>query len=229
MKLKHLLSFIIIGILVFSMFKMIGEESYKREQLLIEQNVKLIQTAKKHNPHGAFTYVFKDGFESPTPNEFLAKITCEFQTDKVSYTHSGIDITCKDRRVIPSRFGMVSEIGYNKQFGNYIFIFHPDKAKFTFYAHLKEVNVDESQFVTRKDIIGIIGNTGKVRVWDKKYGYWRWARSNEDKGKHLHFEIHELKSDKKKMVAINPVENSTYDELVKQGIHYSFMGGGTLW
>lgn len=63
--------------------------------------------------------------------------------------------------------------GYNGGFGNYAKILHPSGVT-TLYAHLSRVNVQEGQEVANGEIIGAIGNTGRV------IGFT---------GCHLHFEV----------------------------------------
>lgn len=58
-------------------------------------------------------------------------------------------------------------------YGNHIIIDHGDGIK-TLYAHLDSLNVYEGQQVTQGDVIGIMGNTGRVRGIT---------------GIHLHFEV----------------------------------------
>lgn len=68
----------------------------------------------------------------------------------------------------------------NKSYGNAIKIKH-NNGMYTLYAHLKSVKVKKGQNVTKGQIIGIMGNTGKSY------------------GRHCHFEVRD-KNDKR----INP-------------------------
>lgn len=62
----------------------------------------------------------------------------------------------------------------NRGYGLYILIEHPNGTK-TRYAHLNKLVVSQGQYVDQRQLIGYMGNTGKV------YGVT---------GCHLHFEVH---------------------------------------
>jgi murein DD-endopeptidase MepM/ murein hydrolase activator NlpD len=68
-------------------------------------------------------------------------------------------------RVIVSRTG-----GWNGGYGTYIVIEHPNGTQ-TLYAHLSGNNVSQGQTVTRGQVIGAVGNTGRST------------------GPHIHFEV----------------------------------------
>ncbi len=79
--------------------------------------------------------------------------------------------------VYASAEGLVIEVdgtGYNSGYGQFIEIEHPNKTS-TLYAHLSKILVSKGKMVEQGEIIGYIGNTGKV------HGY---------SGCHLHFEVH---------------------------------------
>lgn len=61
--------------------------------------------------------------------------------------------------------------GWNGGYGSYIIIQHPNGTQ-TLYAHLSRVNVSRGDKVTRGEVIGATGNSGRST------------------GPHLHFEIH---------------------------------------
>ncbi|MEW5805444.1 MAG: peptidoglycan DD-metalloendopeptidase family protein [Patescibacteria group bacterium] len=65
-------------------------------------------------------------------------------------------------------------VGWNNGYGNYILISHRNNLE-TLYAHLSAIFVSPGAYVSQGDLIGAIGNTGKVD------GYT---------GCHLHFEVH---------------------------------------
>lgn len=73
-----------------------------------------------------------------------------------------------DGVVIIARFG-----GWNGGYGNYIVIRHSNGTQ-TLYAHTSKINVSSGDTVSRGDIIGAVGNSGKV---------------SGPTGAHVHFEI----------------------------------------
>lgn len=88
--------------------------------------------------------------------------------------HNGVDIAsalntpilaAANGEVVLSRFG-----GWNGGYGNYIVIKHSNGMQ-TLYAHLNENSVSQGETVTKGQIIGKMGNTGKST------------------GVHLHFEV----------------------------------------
>ena len=66
--------------------------------------------------------------------------------------------------------GVISEVSYRKQDGNYVCINH-NNGYYTCYAHMAKQNVVVGQVVERGEVIGFMGHSG-------------WAT-----GTHLHFEI----------------------------------------
>jgi murein DD-endopeptidase MepM/ murein hydrolase activator NlpD len=75
--------------------------------------------------------------------------------------HEGIDITAPTgTEVYATADGYISGIFYsNEGYGNYIEIDHKNGYK-TIYAHLSKILVKMNQYVKRKDLIGLVGNTG---------------------------------------------------------------------
>lgn len=93
------------------------------------------------------------------------------------HNYNAVDIanSC-NTPVYASASGYVEEAevgGWNNGYGNYIVIRHKNNLK-TLYAHLSTVFVSPGAYVNQGDLIGAIGNTGKVD------GYT---------GCHLHFEV----------------------------------------
>lgn len=85
--------------------------------------------------------------------------------------HTGIDIDIStDKQVKAAASGVVSKIGVDERFGNYIILSHSG-AFSTCYAHLESVSVTEGAEVYKGASIGIGGASGTVT------------------GPHLHFEI----------------------------------------
>lgn len=85
--------------------------------------------------------------------------------------HSGMDFSSpKGTDVYVTGDGTVISAGFNQGYGNCIDIDH-GYGYVTRYAHLSQINVHKGQKVTRGDIIGHVGSTGKST------------------GPHLHYEV----------------------------------------
>lgn len=100
------------------------------------------------------------------------RITCQFMKKgnlwKAGY-HTGIDIVADIHYIFATGDGKVTNIGYDKSYGNYIIIKIDNN--FHWFCHLKTVKVFKGQNVTRETIIGEMGKTGNAT------------------GVHLHWEI----------------------------------------
>lgn len=93
-------------------------------------------------------------------------------TRRFSSSHPGIDFATSEGRPVRSvAEGVVSKVGYDTLYGNYIKIQH-GKYYETFYGHLSVIMVEEKDPVAMNDVIGFVGNTG------------------QSSAPHLHFEVH---------------------------------------
>lgn len=100
---------------------------------------------------------------------------------KIIKVHKGIDIEAANGTPVKAALGgTVTEAGYEKTFGNYIKINHPDGFS-TLYAHCSSLNAKKGQAVKQGDVIAKVGNTGA------SMGY------------HVHFEL------RKNGTPVNPV------------------------
>lgn len=92
--------------------------------------------------------------------------------------HYAIDIADRSRPPVWSAGGgtvVTSSVGtWGGGYGNHVIIDHGNGLR-TLYAHLGSVNVSAGQWVNQGDVIGMMGNTGRV------YGAT---------GIHLHWEVH---------------------------------------
>ena len=88
--------------------------------------------------------------------------------------HQGIDLACPVRdpiNIYATGKGVVSDVRFEYGgYGHYVIIDHGFGYK-TRYAHLEKVLVKEGTAVSRGDVVGLMGNTGK------------------SVGKHLHYEV----------------------------------------
>jgi LysM repeat protein len=101
--------------------------------------------------------------------------------------HKGLDIaapTGTDTFTVDE--GIVTKSYYSSSYGHVIFIKHPNGFE-TVYAHLSKRLVHEEQQVSKGQLIGKVGNTGRSR------------------GAHLHFEVHNGDWNIKKSNAIDPL------------------------
>lgn len=74
--------------------------------------------------------------------------------------YEGIDITPGgDDSVSAAREGQVSRIGYNSNYGNYIYIDHSGGYR-TLYAHLADISVSLYERVEQGDVIATVGDSG---------------------------------------------------------------------
>ncbi|QUW24070.1 peptidoglycan DD-metalloendopeptidase family protein [Sporosarcina sp. Marseille-Q4063] len=92
-----------------------------------------------------------------------------------SSNHRGIDIAnSPGTPILAAGHGVVQRTGVLGTYGNIIMIKHSVNGKIytTLYAHLSSVNVSSGQVVTKGQVIGGMGNTGR------------------SSGPHLHFEFH---------------------------------------
>ncbi len=92
-------------------------------------------------------------------------------TRPFSKYHPGIDFaTSEGKPVFSTADGIVSEVGFDTLYGNYLKIRH-GKYYETFYGHLQSSIVQKGEKVSMNQIVGHVGNTGKSSA------------------PHLHFEV----------------------------------------
>ncbi|MBN2319514.1 MAG: peptidoglycan DD-metalloendopeptidase family protein [Acidobacteria bacterium] len=90
-------------------------------------------------------------------------------THRVKF-HKGMDLAAPaGMKVVPALPGKVVSAGYEKGYGNYVFIQHSEELQ-TRYGHLGEIHVKTGDTVTPESSLGTVGNTG------------------HSTGPHLHFE-----------------------------------------
>lgn len=96
------------------------------------------------------------------------------RSDPILHTpsfHEGIDIVSPTGTPVrPIRGGMILATGWREGYGNCITIMHPDGFQ-SLYGHLSEIRVSSGTMVTKDDVIGLIGSTGRST------------------GPHLHFQM----------------------------------------
>jgi LysM repeat protein len=101
--------------------------------------------------------------------------------------HNGLDVAApRGTDTYSVDEGIVTKSYYSSSYGHVIFIKHPNGFE-TVYAHLSKRLVQEDQQVSKGQLIGKVGNTGRSR------------------GAHLHFEVHNGDWNIKKSNAIDPL------------------------
>ncbi len=84
--------------------------------------------------------------------------------------HRGLDLAAPEgMKVVPALPGKVIASGYEKGYGNYVWIQHSEDLQ-TRYGHLEEIHVKNGDVVTTENSLGTVGSTGRST------------------GPHLHFE-----------------------------------------
>jgi len=113
----------------------------------------------------------------PILNKDLSRVASGFgyRRDPIYHTtrfHAGMDFTAPTgTEVFATGNGTVSFAGWGQGYGNNVKINHGFNYT-TLYAHLSKILVREGQKVTRGDVIGLVGSTGKSTA------------------PHLHYEVH---------------------------------------
>ncbi len=89
------------------------------------------------------------------------------------YIHKGLDFSTwrSGDPIVATANGQVVTVGFDFSFGNYVIIKHKHGI-YTRYCHMQTARVKKGEFVSQRQVIGTIGNTGITT------------------GPHLHYEIH---------------------------------------
>lgn len=114
----------------------------------------------------------------PNLGEYFFNPTNGFNWGKI-HGRNGVDIanSC-GTSIYASADGVATIVdasGWNGGFGKYIKLVHPNGTE-TLYAHLSKANIGQGQSISRGQIIGLMGTTGRST------------------GCHLHFEVHGAKN-----------------------------------
>jgi hypothetical protein len=95
--------------------------------------------------------------------------------------HEGMDFGVGANTPIGAPAPGVAKVGYDDINGNFVRIFHPDGTSSS-YSHLSKPTVKDGQEVGPADVIGLSGNTGRVR--------------GANDGYHLHFGARDAKGNR---------------------------------
>jgi murein DD-endopeptidase MepM/ murein hydrolase activator NlpD len=140
----------------------------------------------------------------PIPNKNLRRIASGFgyRVDPIYKTrkmHKGMDFTApKGTKIYATGDGVIKKVQHSRWgYGTHVVISH-GYGYATLYGHMSRANVKSGQKVTRGQLIGLVGSTGKST------------------GPHLHYEVH------KNGTAVNPVgyfyndlTGDQYEEILK--------------
>ncbi|MDR3328111.1 MAG: M23 family metallopeptidase [Prevotellaceae bacterium] len=113
----------------------------------------------------------------PVMNKDLSRVASGYgyRNDPVYHTtrfHAGMDFTAPTGTdIYATGNGKIDFAGWRQGYGNCVIINHGFDYE-TLYGHLSTISVREGQKVTRGEIIGLVGSTGKST------------------GPHLHYEVH---------------------------------------
>ncbi len=118
--------------------------------------------------------------------------------DKVRKFHYGMDFSAATGTEVHSTGnGRIETARYSSTYGNMIIVDHGFNHK-SLYAHLSGFNVKKGQKVTRGQIIGFVGNTGR------------------SSGAHLHYEVHvNGKRVNPQNFYFNDLTPEQYDEMIR--------------
>lgn len=100
------------------------------------------------------------------------KVTTEYKKkgNWAAGWHTGIDLVGNEN-IYSSCLGVVSDVGIDNSYGNYLVIKNDIDGRFHWFCHLSKINIKKGDRVQKGTLIGIMGSTGNST------------------GKHLHFEI----------------------------------------
>lgn len=107
----------------------------------------------------------------------LGWITSGFGIRKDPFTHQnaphlGLDIAAdRGQPVYATADGKVSAVGPNGEYGNLVIVDH-DYGLETRYAHLSKFAVEAGRTVTRGDVVGYVGATGRATSAHLHYEVW---------------------------------------------------------
>ncbi len=93
-------------------------------------------------------------YRVPIPGKFVI-------SQKYSDIHKGIDLAAETgTKIVPSATGVVTNIGNDEIYGNYLVLDHLNGYQ-TKYAHVSKIFVKVKEFVYIGDVIALVGNTGR--------------------------------------------------------------------
>ncbi len=145
-----------------------------RKQLYVQSRSfdEIVELAKEHQVKLDFIPAIQ-----PILNKELTRVASGwgYRIDPIYHTkkfHYGMDFTAPTgTEIFATANGRISAAGWEQGFGNTVRIDHGYGYE-TLYAHLSALKVNAGKSVTRGEVIGLVGSTGKST------------------GPHLHYEVH---------------------------------------
>ncbi|MFC1670826.1 peptidoglycan DD-metalloendopeptidase family protein [Spirochaetota bacterium] len=107
-------------------------------------------------------YAFKNYFQRPLKGSFTSMFGHRNHPYNPGYSfHNGVDILARHGTPFkPCREGIVTFAGWHGGYGNAIIIQHHEGYT-SLYAHCSKLKAKKGDWVTKKDVIGYIGSSGK--------------------------------------------------------------------
>lgn len=107
-------------------------------------------------------------------------------TYQYDWAHQGIDIACDiyQDNIYAAANGYVCYVGHSEKYGNELMIKHEINGMtlYTFYGNLSVIKVQDNQYVTQNQVIGLEGGNPE-----------RKANIMDTDGHHIHFEVRKTK------------------------------------
>jgi len=113
---------------------------------------------------------FVNSYFDPFIDDFIPRdypvegwITKSFIIDKerLGVSHPGVDIACREgSEVKATAYGWVRFAGWDPVYGNLVILKHSEGYA-TLYGHNQRILIKEGEFVKRKKVIALSGNTGR--------------------------------------------------------------------
>ncbi len=123
--------------------------------------------------------------------------------DKIRRFHYGMDFSAAvGTDIHATGNGVITQVRYSSSYGNVVVIDHGYNYE-TLYAHMSGFNVKKGQKVTRGQVIGFVGNTGRSA------------------GAHVHYEVHyKGKKVNPKNYYFNDLSPEQYEEMIAKSAEF---------
>ena len=141
------------------LLKQIAKQEYAYKAAVAKESAAAASSGSSGGSGGSSSY----GFMWPTASHY---ITCPFgpRTDPITgkyANHSGMDIGAGyGAPIYACKSGVVTKATYNSIFGYHVVINHGDGFS-TLYGHMCQYKVRVGQTVSRGQVIGYVGSTGR--------------------------------------------------------------------
>ena len=141
--------------------------SDKKTAKKIEDDLAKKRAKQNKSTSGNFAKM-KGRLEWPSKGKIVGKFGLQTNPEhNTKIENLGIDIkTNQNEKIQPVLDGVVSAISYNREFGNYLLVSHGD-GYVTVYAHIENIQVNESDYIQQDTIIGNVSNNNLLhfQIW----------------------------------------------------------------